>query len=102
MIKTPDVSADYYPTHVGIILQSWCPICGQMIPLVEERNIDYISNNRKKRIAHRCAIAYNRGCKDFRNIVNSKLRDVNDIQIFIDHFARETGLSSEEVFKCCS
>ena len=38
LMKNPDCGTDYYPTHIGIVLQKYCRSCGMMLPLVSERD----------------------------------------------------------------
>ena len=102
MINNHDDSTTFYPTHIGIVPQSWCPTCGRMWPLVELRDPDFASNSRKELWAYRCAIAYRRGLKEFKNVVKNKLRDIDDKTWFISRFAVETGLSVEQVLQCCT
>jgi len=102
MVKNLEDSTTYYPTHIGIVPMSWCPVCGKMIPLVEERDPDFISNTMKKRIAHRCATVYKRGYREFKNIVDKKLDQVKDKEHFINRFAVEAGLSQDQVLICCN
>ena len=101
--KNPSCGGDYYPLESGfVVLMKFCPCCGVMLPYVSiHRKPDLISHNMKKRIAVRVATAYNRGYRELKNIVNDHLRDVKNRSVFIQLFARHTGLSVDEVTVCC-
>lgn len=100
LIKDVEDHTTYYPTHIGVVPMSWCPNCGKMLPLVERQDIDYISNNTKKLIGHRCALIYNRGLKEIRIVIRKHLHGVHDRYKFIERLSEETGLTKEQIMEC--
>ena len=99
--KDPECSGDYHETVNGNVLMRYCPVCGVMKPLLEERDPEYISNNMKKRIAVRIATTYKLGYKNVKVIINTNLRDVSDRQKFVNRLSRKVGLSPDQVLSCC-
>ena len=98
--KNPECGTDYYPTHVGVVLQKYCSSCGIMLPLVKEREPDYISHNTKKRIAVRVATANKRGYQELKDIVDN-MRNIDDRKSFIRSFSQRIGIPSEKIINCC-
>ena len=68
MIKTPQVSGDYYICNGKLVLQSHCPSCGVMIPNVKDRDINFFSKNQKKVFAVKVAQAYRLGYMETKEI----------------------------------
>ena len=68
-VKNPNCGTDYYPCEGGITLQDECLKCGVMQPPVEGKDVDYISENRKKRILIRIARAFGFDYKQTKKII---------------------------------
>jgi len=100
-IKNPHCSGDYYPTHIGIVLQRFCPQCGKMLPIVTERDINYISNNNKKRVLNHIARTYNKRFKELSKIYYRHCKEIDDRFDFIKVISRETGLSQDKILPLC-
>jgi len=100
-IKNPDDSTTYFPTHIGIVPQRWCPVCGDMLPLVKERDPEYISNNSKKRIIHKVGVSNNLIIKRLFLIYYKFLKDITDKQEFILKLSKESGIGIDKIIPFC-
>jgi len=102
-VKNPDCLSDYYPTKkYGYVLQSYCPECGRMLPLIEEKPENYISNNNKKRLLNRIALEYNYRFKELMKNIFYKHKDINVKDDFIRIVAKETNLPVDKIIIFCS
>lgn len=64
-------SGDWYDTDKGLVLQSFCPNCGYMLPVLPKLETSELSNNAKKLIIVRIAsykkLIYRNAMKEYHN-----------------------------------
>ncbi len=103
LVKTPDVSADWYLCSGVMMLQSHCLNCGLMFPPVEEKDYQ-LSNNKKYDIN-------NVACKEFKirykigsDIVKTH-KAIQDPYEYIDIYSMDlaeiTGKSYTSIHEFC-
>lgn len=97
MVKDTTSNGDFYPTHIGVVHQSFCPNDGKMLPLVRERDPQYISNNSKKKILNRIAVVHHLRFKTLMKIYYRCLKQIDDKSMFINRLIDETSLSTNQV-----
>lgn len=97
-LKDPFCSGDYYPTIIGIVLQSYCPVCGDMKPLVDELyDEETISNKRKKGVFTRCASEKNDKFINHTDSFFFKFKKIKRTDEFVYHCSRYWQLPVEKV-----
>lgn len=96
MVKNPDCSGDYYPTHIGTVLMSFCPNCGYMKPIVdiEQRPI----SNRKKKHILQTIIEHKQLIGSHVNqIYHNNLKDVNNYYDFLHITSRVLDIPVDDI-----
>lgn len=76
-------SGDWYNTINGVVLQSYCPNCGYMLPALPKLETSNLSNNAKKLIIVRIAsykkLRYKNAMKEYHH----GLKNISDKDQFI-------------------
>lgn len=93
-------NSDYYNTVIGFVKQRYCPCCGRMLPMISERDPEYISNNRKRQIGVRICQAYGLGYKTVRNIIVRRMHDVHDVFVFVRQLSHHLNIAPEKILRC--
>lgn len=79
LLRDPSISGDY--NEEGI-LQSYCPICGDMYPVMFDASYYIPLSNRKlKQLMARCATAYNLSYRETNNML-TRLQGFNRKKAF--------------------
>lgn len=91
-------SGDYHSTIYGIVLQSYCPICGEMEPLVEEMDETKISNRKKRYIFGKCAYEQKKRPQDVLDVYRKNLKFIHGKNEYLRKCAIFFQLPLERVF----
>jgi len=87
-IRRPDVGGDYFETIEGFVCQEYCNNnCsrnGMLYPLIQGRDLSFISNRGKKSVAAKIAGIYKLSFKETKDIARSI--DTNNKKDFIKIF----------------
>jgi len=83
-----NAGGDYYNTIFGFVLQAFCPVCGDMIPPIEIKDIDYISNNMLIRFSRTLALQHNLRFTETAKVAK-KLHGFTDVKTAIMVFSSE-------------
>jgi len=97
MVKDVDCNGDYYYTIMGLVRQRFCFVCGSMLPLVSEREPEFISNNTKKRILGHIASIKKKRFREYTSIYHNRLKNINDKKMFARACSIETQVPLETV-----
>ena len=96
-LRDANCSGDYHPTIYGIVLQSYCPVCGEMEPIVEEQDETYISNRKRRYIFGKCAFEKQKRPQDIISLYHDELKYIKDKNEFIRTCAKRFMLPLERV-----
>lgn len=77
-LRDSHCSGDYHPTIFGIVLQSYCPVCGDMEPIVEEMDETKISNRKKRFIFRKCAYERKKRPQEVLELYQKNLKYIQD------------------------
>lgn len=102
LVKDTEKHGDWYPTSRGVVHQSFCPNDGKMWPLIEERPVNFMSNNNKKRLLNQLARTYQMRFKELMSIYHKFLKDKEDKYDIISILTKQTKLSEEQIIIFCS
>ena len=97
LVKDAECSGDYYPVHGFIILMSFCPDCGHMKPLLQERGQEMLSNTKKRKLAVKIAGCYNLGITETKKIALSINSD--NLYDFLKQFSRVKKIEYNQLIK---
>jgi len=96
-LRDSSCSGDYYPTTLGIVLQSYCPLCGEMEPLVEEMDDTKLSNKKRRFIFGKCAFEKKKKPQDLLDIYHKDLKNIKNKNEYIRKCALVFQLPLEKV-----
>jgi hypothetical protein len=96
-VYDPYCSGDWHSTIYGYQLQAFCPICGDMMPIISERSPEEISNNNKKRILSKLATDHHLRYKEIMSIYHDRLKKIDDRVDFAKAVSKELKINFDEV-----
>ncbi len=99
-VKDMNCCGDYDNTIFGIIRMRFCPVCGTMKPLIDA-DLDFVSNNIKRRVGVILATKYNKRFKEINRIVAS-FKNVIDKHAFSHLMSEHFRVPYKEVIEICN
>lgn len=87
--KNRNCTGDWHNTEWGVVLQSYCPVCGRMEPLIEGERM---SNNHMKRCSVRIAREFDLSFSECKRLAKG-----SDGVDFVHLFSTEFNLRPEQI-----